>query len=99
MPNCCSQTHCLLYSAARLNSHILNVMYKRQDVDKYLDKRELPTRAHQYTKFLVPAFNITQFKNSLLYNGAVMWNQLPNDLKQVDTYTAFKEKTKELSKL
>ena len=83
----------------RRDSHILNFMFKRQNIDTYLDKRILPTRAHQYTKFLVPNFHLTQFKNSLLYKGAIMWNQSPNELKLIDTYIAFKEKTKLLSKL
>ena len=83
----------------RRDSHTLNFMFKRQDTDSYIDKRISPTRAHQYTKFLVPNFQLTQFKNSLLYKGALMWNQLPNDLKQIDTYTTFKEKTKLLSKV
>ena len=74
-------------------------MFKRQDIDMYLDKRDLSTRAHQYTKFLVPIFQLTQFKNSILYKGANMWNSLPNDLKQIDTFSAFKDKTKLLSKL
>ena len=83
----------------RRDSHILNFMFKRKNIDVYLDKRALPTRAHQYTKFLVPNFQLTQFKNSLLYKGAVLWNELPNDVKEITIYTAFKEKTKQLSKL
>ena len=86
----------LLYK--RRDSHTLNFMYKRQNIDSYLDKRDLPTRAHQYTKFLVPNYHLSQFKKSLLYNGAAMWNKLPNDLKQIETYAAFKDKTKLLSK-
>ena len=83
----------------RRDSHIANFMFKRQDNEDYLDNRALPTQAHQYTKFLVPTFHLTQYKNSLIYKGAVVWNQLPNELKQLETYTAFKEKTKQLSKL
>ena len=82
----------------RRDSHVLNFMYKRKGMEIYLDRRDLPTRTHEATTFLVPNFQLTQFKNSLLYKGAIMWNQSPNELKQIDTYIAFKEKTKLLSK-
>ena len=48
---------------------------------------------------LVPNFQLTQFKNSILYKGVDMWNNLPNNLKQIDTFSAFKDKTELLSKL
>ena len=48
---------------------------------------------------LVPNFQLTQSKNSILYKGVDMWNNLPNNLKQIDTFSAFKDKTELLSKL
>ena len=83
----------------RRDSHILNFMYHRKDHDQYLDIRPLPTRAHQAPRFVVPHYNVTQFKKSLLYKGSTLWNDLPNDVKNIDTFLAFKEKTKKLSKI
>ena len=73
-------------------------MYKRQVNEEYVDGRNLPTRAYQATKFLVPEYNITQFKSSTLYKGSTLWNELPTEIKNIDTYITFKEKTKLLSK-
>ena len=69
-------------------------MYKRQSNDEYVDKRMLPTRAYQATKFIVPDFNLTLFKNSILYKGSTMWNDLPKEVKSIDSYLVFKEKLK-----
>ena len=83
----------------RRDSHILSFIYHRKDHVQYLDTRPLPTRAHQAPKFLIPNYNITQFKMSLLYKGSNLWNNLPNDIKNIDNFLAFKEKIKELSKI
>ena len=73
-------------------------MYKRKENPVYLDQKNLQTRAYQAPKFIVPNFNIIQFKNSILYKGSSMWNELHNETKNIPTYLAFKEKTKILSK-
>ena len=82
----------------RREAHILNFMYKRKEFDIYLDDRHLPTRAYQAPKFTVPKFNNKQFTNSLLYKGSQLWNQLPNEIKNIDSYLAFKNTTKQRSK-
>ena len=33
-----------------------------------------------------------------LYKGSKLWNELPTDIKAIDTISAFKEKTKTMSK-
>ena len=82
----------------RREAHILNFTYKRKEFDIYLDDRHLPTRAYQAPKFTVPKFNNKQFTNSLLYKGSQLWNQLPNEIKNIDSYLAFKNTTKQRSK-
>ena len=89
----------LAFLHKRRNSHLLNFMYKRQLNKDYVDNRTLPTRPYQATKFTVPDYNLTQFKNSIIYKGSTMWNELPTEIKNIDTYTLFKEKTKMLSKI
>ena len=78
---------------------MLNFMYKRQGEDEYVDKRSLATRAYRATKFIIPNYQVAHFKTSLLYKGSSLWNNLPIDVKNIDTYSAFKEKTKFLSKI
>ena len=89
----------LAFLDKRREGHILNFMYKRQSMDEYLDKRNLATRAYNSTKFVVPKYQITHFKTSLLYKGSNLWNQLQTEIKNIETYSAFKEKTKFLSKI
>ena len=73
-----------------------NKTHKRNEI--YLDKRDLQTRAFQAPKFIVPKYNIKLFTFSIIYKGSILWNQLPNDVKNIDTFLAFKNKTKQLSK-
>ena len=88
----------LAFLDKRRNSHILNFMYKRKENEIYLDKRDLQTRDFQAPKFTVQKYNIKLFTFSIIYKGLILWNQLPNDVKNIDTFLAFKNKTKQLSK-
>ena len=88
----------LAFLDKRRSSYILNIIYKRKDYETYLDNRNFQTRAFQAPKCVVPKYNIKQFTHSLLYKGSTLWNQLPNDIKNIDTFLAFKNKTKKLSK-
>ena len=82
----------------RRESHILNFMYKRKSDPTYLDQKKLQTRAYQAPKFNVPNYSLSQFKNSILYKGSSLWNKLPAETKNIQTFSAFKTKTKLLSK-
>ena len=82
----------------RRDSHMVNFMYKRKDISSYLDKKKLQTRAYQAPKFIVPNFNLTQFKSSILYKGSSLWNELQTETKNIPTFSAFKNRTKALSK-
>ena len=77
---------------------MVNFMYKRKDKSSYLDQRNLQTRAYQAPKFIVPNFNLTQFKSSILYKGSSLWNELQTETKNIPTFSAFKNRTKALSK-
>ena len=88
----------LAFLEQRRNAHILNFMFKRKDQENYLDNRVLPTGAFQAPKFIIPKYDIKQFTQSLVYKGSSLWNQLPNDIKNINTFLAFRNKTKELSK-
>ena len=41
---------------------------------------------------LLPQPRIDLFKSSLSYSGVVIWNTLPEGIKQIKTLTAFKDK-------
>ena len=68
-------------------------------MDEYLDKIDLATRAFTASKVLVPNYQLTHFKDSLLYKGSKLWNELPTEVKQIDSYLGFKDKTKLRSKI
>ena len=93
------ELHVRSYIALRKrDSHMLNFMYKRKDTPTYLDQIFLQTRAYQAPKCIVPNYNLTQFKKSILYKGSSLWNELQTKTKNIETYSAFKNKTKLLSK-
>ena len=74
-------------------------MYKRKDIPTYLDPKKLLPRAYQALTFIVPNFNLAQFKiENFVYKGCSLWNELQTETNNTETYLAFKNKTKLLSK-
>ena len=63
-------------------------------MSKSVDTRNLLTRAHDKKLCFVVKPRTEMMKKSLLYKGAVTWNNLPNDRQKVDTYKQFKERNK-----
>ena len=38
----------------------------------------------------IPKANIEAFKKSFSYSGPLLWNRLPNELKDIDSLSSFK---------
>ena len=78
----------------RRNTHILNFIYPRSKIAKYLKPEVRPLR--QYTAPVmteIPANN-KPFERSLLYQGARRWNLLPIDERNIPNHISFKKKQK-----
>ena len=74
--------------------HLLGVMYHRSKADKYLDKREVPTRQFDKIKFIVPHPNIKKAFKTPNYFCAQLWDLLPDDTQRAGLFNEFKSKTK-----
>ena len=74
----------------RRKAHTLNFMYKRQNRRDLLNVREIRTRAHDAPLFDVIIPRCEAVKRSVCYAGSVVWNSLPPEIRNTDSYLAFK---------
>ena len=81
----------------RREAHLLNFMYKYKENKLYLNNRNIRTRLHDAPVFKTVKPNVEKFKNNIFYNGAVKWNNLTSDIRNIETYDKFKLKSKQWS--
>ena len=74
----------------RRNCHINNFMYKRKNNIEEINENEIQTRSKASKKFVVKKPNIESYKRSIAYSGALNWNALKSEKKNIDIYEAFK---------
>ena len=74
----------------RRDSHLLNFMYKKKTSIELLDIKDVNTRARAAPLFktIIPKYE--KYKNSVLYSGAVRWNSLPVNVRNIDSFESFK---------
>lgn len=82
--------------AERSDTQLLCLMYRRSFDDiKY---PHLPsvvdTRTRHKIKFYVPRPRKERYKNFPFYRGSQLWDRLPVDIQQADTYQGFKTRIK-----
>ena len=75
---------------ARRQMHIVNFMFKQKNNDEIINKREVFTRAHDAVLFLTIKPKNETTKKSLLYRGALLWNALHPNIRNIDLYEEFK---------
>ena len=66
----------------------------RSSQPRYVDNRNLLTRAQDKKLLLCPKANTELMKKSVLYNTAKHWNNLRLDEQQASHYSSFKAKSK-----
>ena len=74
----------------RRRVHLLNFMYRNLQKHHLIDIKRVNTRARDAPLFKVTFPNTLAFKRSVLHNGAMVWNALPPDTRNVDHYLLFK---------
>ena len=74
--------------------HLLNSTCRQAYQPKYVDNRNLLTRAHNKKLPICPRPQTEQLKKSVMYNTATRWNNLTLEEQQATSYSAFKTKTK-----
>ena len=82
----------------RRKAHLCNFMFKRQCREELIDDRDINTRLHDAPVFHVNFPIKETFKRSVLYSGAVLWNELPTNLRSMDNFSVFKaHQTREMN--
>ena len=77
-------------------AHLNNFMYGRLSRENTLDQRDIRTRAHDAPMFLVKVPKLEAYKRSVEYTGAIQWNNLPPDVRNIDNVANFKQTQKTL---
>ena len=62
---------------------VLLMAQSRASIDKYVYKRELPTRTHSQRPLIVPNGKSEAAKKALGYRSAKLWNALPGEMREV----------------
>ena len=74
----------------RRSLHLCGQMYRRSRNPKYLDDRDLATRQFDKIVLKIPDVILTKTFQSPLYKGSQLWNTLPQEIQNCDTYPKFK---------
>ena len=78
--------------------HLAGLMFKRSKQPEYIDERPIPTRQFDKIVLKIPNVNLTKTFNSPIYSGSVLWNALPRNIQDSDSYKTFKYQYKQLIK-
>ena len=74
----------------RRHTHLLNFVYPRAHMDKYVEIPAVPLRRYDTPILFVHFPNNESFRRSILFQGAIAWNTLPVVDRAVDSHTKFK---------
>ena len=74
----------------RRKIHMAGLMYKRAQDPGYLDERQLPTRQFDKKVLKIPDVDLTKTFKCPLYLGSTLWNALPRNIQEANTYKKFK---------
>ena len=78
----------------RRAAHVNNFMFCRLGDPARVDNRSIGTRAHDAPLFIVKKPNLEAYKRSVEYAGAIQWNMLPPDIRNINRVNLFKERQK-----
>ena len=88
-------TSCFIYKC--LNDH--NVQYNMENT--FISKFKYANESHQHNArfanndcLTIPVTKTTCFKSSLSYNGVLIWNNIPADIRDSNNLSNFKDKFK-----
>ena len=86
------------YLGRRREAHILNYMYKNKEKEELLDIKNVNTRSRVAPLFKTVIPSCEKYKNSALYHGAILWNMLPVNIRNIDSFDSFKAHQKKAMK-
>ena len=79
-------------------AHLRMFMFKQCENELILNIREIHTRAHDAPLFKTDRPNNETYKRNIYYNGALRWNELTVDTRNIEDYSTFKNNQKEWMK-
>ena len=82
----------------RREAHILNYMYKNKEKEELLDMKNVNTRSRVAPLFKTVIPSCEKYKNSALYHGAILWNMLTVNIRNIDSFDSFKAHQKKAMK-
>ena len=82
-------TNCPKLSDRRC-THVNNFMYGRKSRKSLLDNRDIRTRVHDAPLFKVQVPKKEAYKRSVKYSGAVQWNSLLAEVRNIENMHSFK---------
>ena len=65
-------------------------MFKMKTNVNHLNMRDIRTRLHDAPVFELIIPTCEKYKNNVFYNGAVLWNNLTTETRNIETYEKFK---------
>ena len=74
--------------------HLNLFMYKQKNNVKIVNKRNVRTRAHDALLYTTSKPKNEKYKRNVFYKGALLWNNLPVEERNLQTYTIFKTRQK-----
>ena len=87
------------YLGRRREAHILNYMYKNKEKEELLDIKDVNTRSRAAPLFKTVIPNCEKYKKNALYYGAILWNALPVNIRNIDSFDSFKVHQKKAMKV
>ena len=82
----------------RREAHKLIYMYKNKEKEELLDRKNVNTRSRVAPLFKTVIPSCEKYKNSALYHGAILWNMLPVNIRNIDSFDSFKAHQKKAMK-
>ena len=79
----------------RREAHLNNFMHGRLNRLDLVDHRDIRTRLHDAPMFLTKVPNLEAYKRAVEFAGAVAWNNLPPDIRRIESAAIFKNKQKD----
>ena len=73
-------------------------MYKNKEKEELLDIKNVNTRSKGAPLFTTVILSCEKYKNSALYHGAILWNLLPVNIRNIDYFDSFKAHQKKAMK-
>ena len=86
----------ILQLKTRGYAHVNNFMYTRIGDQHYVDNREIRKRAHDAPLFKVKVPKLESYKRSVEYAGSFQWNNLPVEIRGINSHKLFKAKQKHI---